>query len=160
MFLDPLPSSLCLFCKLAFFCLSLRLTCSSRRASARSRCGWSAFAREIFWRPKMACRGPKTHPKSRNTKKQRRVYTMFFFRKVSANFCLLPCDTSQEPNGNCSKKLVQMNFFILGNFFGWICLLLALGLRSRGTSRLASELQKSTLTTTVRNYVLCLNCGM
>ena len=24
---------------------------------------------------------------------------------------------SQEPNGNCSEKLVQMNFFILGGFF-------------------------------------------
>ena len=33
------------------------------------------------------------------------------------NFCLLRCDTSQEPNGNCSGKLVQMNSFILGGFF-------------------------------------------
>ena len=24
---------------------------------------------------------------------------------------------SQEPNGNCSEKLVQMNFFISGGFF-------------------------------------------
>ena len=42
------------------------------------------------------------------------------FRKVRANFCLPPCDTSQEPNRNCSEKLVQMSFFILGGFFGWI----------------------------------------
>ena len=40
------------------------------------------------------------------------------FRKVRANFCLLPCDTSQESVGNCSEKLVQMNFFIVGGFFG------------------------------------------
>ena len=39
------------------------------------------------------------------------------FRKVRANFCPLPYDTSQEPDGNCSDKLVQMNFFILGGFF-------------------------------------------
>ena len=46
------------------------------------------------------------------------------FRKVRVNFCLLPCDTSQESNGNCSDKLVQMNIFILGGFFvGWIFLL-------------------------------------
>ena len=45
------------------------------------------------------------------------------FRKVRANFSLLSCDASQEPKGNCSEKLVQMNFFILGGFFGWIFLL-------------------------------------
>ena len=39
------------------------------------------------------------------------------FRKVRANFCLLPCDTSQGPNRDCSEKLVQMSFFILGAFF-------------------------------------------
>ena len=40
------------------------------------------------------------------------------FRKVRANFSLLSCDTSQEPNGNYSDKLVQMNFFIFGGFLG------------------------------------------
>ena len=35
------------------------------------------------------------------------------------NFCLLPFDASQELDGNCSEKLVQMNFFILGGFF-WV----------------------------------------
>ena len=39
------------------------------------------------------------------------------FRKVRVNFSLLSCDTSQEPNGNCSGKLVQVSFFILGGFF-------------------------------------------
>ena len=57
-------------------------------------------------------RGPTTHPKSRNTKKTPRLRELF--RKVRANFCPLPCDRSQEPNGNCSEKLVQMHFFILG----------------------------------------------
>ena len=60
-------------------------------------------------------RGPKTHPKSRNTKKTARLRELF--RKVRANFRLLPCEASQEPNGNCSKKLVQMSFSILGGFF-------------------------------------------
>ena len=48
-------------------------------------------------------------------KKTPRLHELF--RKVRANFCLLPCDASQEPDGNCSEKLVQMNFFILGGFF-------------------------------------------
>ena len=39
------------------------------------------------------------------------------FRKVRANFCLTACETSQETDGNCSEKLVHMNFFILGGFF-------------------------------------------
>ena len=38
------------------------------------------------------------------------------FRKVRANFRLLLCDASQEPNGNSSEKLVQMNIFILDGF--------------------------------------------
>ena len=69
---------------------------------------------------------PKTHPKSQNTpKKTPRLHELF--RKVRTNFCPLPCDTSQEPSGNCSEKLVQMNFFIFWVdfffFFGWIFLL-------------------------------------
>ena len=60
-------------------------------------------------------RGPKTHPKSRNTKKTPRSHELF--QKVRANVSLLSCDTSQESSGNCSDKLVQMNFFILGGFF-------------------------------------------
>ena len=31
------------------------------------------------------------------------------------NFCLFPCDMSQEPNGNCSEKLAQTNSL----FFFW-----------------------------------------
>ena len=60
-------------------------------------------------------RGPKTRPKSKNTQKTLRSHELF--RKVRANFCLLLCGASQEPNGNCSEKLVQMNFFILGWIF-------------------------------------------
>ena len=58
-------------------------------------------------------KGPKAHTKLRNT--QQSVYANFF--EKFASFCLLPCDTSQEPNGNCSEKLDQRNFFILGDFF-------------------------------------------
>ena len=60
-------------------------------------------------------RGPKTHPKSRNTKNT--AFTELV-QRVRANFCLLPCDMSQEPNGNCSEKLVQMNLLMLGGFWG------------------------------------------
>ena len=53
-------------------------------------------------------RGPKTPPQIQKYQKTPRLRELF--RKVRANFCLLPCDTTQEPNGNCSNKLVQMNF--------------------------------------------------
>ena len=46
-----------------------------------------------------------------------------FFKKIARTFLkLLPCDTSQAPNWNCSEKLAQMNFFIVGGFSGWILL--------------------------------------
>ena len=61
--------------------------------------------------------GPKTHPKSRNTKLTPRLHELF--RRVRANFCHPTCDTSQEPKGNCPEKLVQMHFFILVDFFGF-----------------------------------------
>ena len=38
------------------------------------------------------------------------------FRKVRANLCLLPCDTSQEPNRNGSNKCPD-DLFILGGLF-------------------------------------------
>ena len=61
---------------------------------------------------------PKTHPKSQNTKKHR-VHAGFL--KSSRELCLLPCDASQEPGGNCSEKRVSMSFFILGGFFQMAC---------------------------------------
>ena len=69
--------------------------------------------REIFGPTKYS--GRKTHPKFRNTKKTPRLHELF--RKVRTNFSLLSCDMSQEPNGNCSAKLVQRSFFISGGFF-------------------------------------------
>ena len=41
------------------------------------------------------------------------------FRKVCANFCPRPCDTSQEPDRYFSDELVHLNFFILGELF-WV----------------------------------------
>ena len=64
---------------------------------------------------------PTQHPEiPQTTKKTPRLHD--FFRKVRANFCLLPCDTSQEPNGYCSDKFVQMNSF----YFGWMFLIFLL----------------------------------
>ena len=41
------------------------------------------------------------------------------FREVGTNFFPLPYSTSQEPNGNCSERLVQMNCFVFGvDFWG------------------------------------------
>ena len=37
-----------------------------------------------------------------------------FFPTIRANFGLFPCDTSQEPNGNCSRKNCSDEFFDLG----------------------------------------------
>ena len=59
---------------------------------------------------------PKTHPNPEIPRNC--AFTRAIFQKqVRANFCILPCDTSQERNGHCSEKLVQMNLFILGGFF-------------------------------------------
>ena len=64
----------------------------------------------------------KTHPKSQNAqKKTRRLRELF--RKVRANFCLLPCEISQEPSRNCSEKLIQLNFLTWVDFGGWSLLL-------------------------------------
>ena len=57
-------------------------------------------------------RGPKTHPKSRNTKKST-VFTRTFSKSSREPF-EDPCAMSQEFIRNCSKKLVQMNFYIWG----------------------------------------------
>ena len=54
---------------------------------------------------------PPKIPKYQKTPRLREL-----LRKVRANFCLLPCNTSQERDRNCSDKLVQMDFFN----FGWI----------------------------------------
>ena len=35
-------------------------------------------------------------------------------RKVRPNFSLLPCDMSEKPSRNCTEKVFQMNFLILG----------------------------------------------
>ena len=53
--------------------------------------------------------------------KKHLVYTNFS-RRVRVNFSLLPRDTSQEPNGDCSEKLVRMNVLFWADFFGWIFL--------------------------------------
>ena len=45
-----------------------------------------------------------------------RIYTKSF--KVRTSFCLAPCDMSQDQKS--FRKLVRMNFLILGGFFGWI----------------------------------------
>ena len=59
-------------------------------------------------------RGPKTHPKSRNTKKNT-AFTRTFSKSSRE---LFKCDTSQEPNGNGSAKTVQMNFLFWVDFSG------------------------------------------
>ena len=45
------------------------------------------------------------------------------FSKSSRELFLLLCDTRQEPNENCSEKLVQMNFLFWLVLGGWIFLL-------------------------------------
>ena len=45
--------------------------------------------------------------------KKNRVYTNFFEKFAFTLSLLFSSDTSQEPNGNCSDRLVQMNFFFL-----------------------------------------------
>ena len=71
--------------------------------SGGSNSPWSEFWSEF---PHFMGMGVVPAP-SRNTKKNG-AFTRTL-SKVRMKFCLLPCDTSQEPNGNCSEKLVQMN---------------------------------------------------
>ena len=66
----------------------------SNRTRNRTRTAAERFSRNS--------RGPKTHPKSRNTKKTPHLHELF--RKV-------------RPNRNCSEKLVQKNFWFWGGFF-------------------------------------------
>ena len=61
-------------------------------------------------------RGPKTHPNPEIPTKTPRLCELF--RKACVNFCLLPCDTNQEPKRNCSEELVQMNFCYFAGFLG------------------------------------------
>ena len=49
-------------------------------------------------------------------KKKRRVYTNFF-EKFARTFAFFPVTRVRTPDGNCSEKLVQINFFFLGGFF-------------------------------------------
>ena len=88
------------------------------------------------FRPKTPkIRDLRTHPKSRNTKKKtQRSHELF--RKVRANFCLLPCDTRQELKRNCSEILVQMIFSFWVNFSGGFSLApRTTGRRSHWTER-------------------------
>ena len=89
----------------------LRLPDISLQGVSAARASFRHFIRKTI----RTYRGPKAHPKFRNTKRTPRLHE--FFRKVRANFCLLHCVASQEHNENCSQTLVQMNFFILGGFF-------------------------------------------
>ena len=74
-----------------------------------TRAFYARHLRPAYWRPKDPPQIPKYQKKTPRTRE--------LFRKVRANFCLLPCDASQEPDRNCSEKLVQINFLILGRFF-------------------------------------------
>ena len=61
-------------------------------------------------------RGPKTPPQNPEMPKKCRVYTNCF-RKVRANFCLLPCDTSQAPKRKLLRKTCSDELFYFGCFF-------------------------------------------
>ena len=84
-------------------------------------------------------RGPRTHPKSPNTKKTSRLHK--HFRKVRRTFARFRVTRVRVSNGrNCSEKLVQMNFFILGEFFRvqfppLILLTFKIGFNSRASTR-------------------------
>ena len=62
----------------------------------------------------LEARKPTQTPEIPRTKRHR-VYTNFL-EKFAQTFCRLPCDTSQDPNGNCSEIPVQMNFIFWVDF--------------------------------------------
>ena len=59
------------------------------------------------------CRGPKTPEIPRKRRVLREL-----FREVLANFCLLPCDLSPEPNRNCSENLFRWTSLFWVDFSG------------------------------------------
>ena len=63
-------------------------------------------------------RGHKAHPKSQHIEKK----TPRSLETIRANIFEIPCETSQELNGNCSEKLLQMIFLFWVTFFGWLFL--------------------------------------
>ena len=83
------------------------------------------------------------------------------FSKSSCELFLLPCHTSQEPNRNCSDKLVQMNFFFWdGCFFGWIS---SSGFVSTETLLLQHDYGRQAFLScrgdTSKTTISCCNCG-
>ena len=68
----------------------------------------------FFWKDTFSKRPLFPNP----TKKKRRLHELF--REVNANFSLLPCDTSQEPNGELKKTCSDERFLFWMDFFGWI----------------------------------------
>ena len=56
-------------------------------------------------------------PNYRGTKKTPFLHE--HFRKVRANFCLLPCDTNQEPNRICSKSSFRSTCWFWVDFMPW-----------------------------------------
>ena len=55
---------------------------------------------------------PKIPKYQKNT-----TFTQTFLKSSDANFCPLPCDTSQEPNGNSSENLFRWTFYFWWIFF-------------------------------------------
>ena len=68
---------------------------------------------KILWWPWLEAQKPAQNPEiSKNT-----AFTQTCSNS-SRELSLLPCDTSQEPNGSCSEKnSFWWNFFVLGGFF-------------------------------------------
>ena len=58
-------------------------------------------------------RGPNPTPNPVIPRKRPRLHELYR-KKIRANFCLLPCDMSQELSRHCSEKRVRMNLFDSG----------------------------------------------
>ena len=71
--------------------------------------------REIF-------RGPKTHPKSRNTKKNG-AFKRTFFEKFARTFAFFPVMRVRNPAEVVQKNAFRWTFLFWVDFFGWIFLL-------------------------------------
>ena len=65
------------------------------------------FCFEQIWQDIEAHKPPKTPKYQQNT-----AFTRTF-AKSSRELCLLPCDAIEQLSGNCSEKLVQMDFYIV-----------------------------------------------
>ena len=113
LFLFPTISAVghCSFCNGEAFTLCSQPP-GGRTIKLRKCCGGS-MQKMLKCHPLIEARKPTQNPE---IPKKYCVHANFF-EKFARTFAFFPMTEVRKTDGNCSEKLVQMNFFILGGFF-------------------------------------------